>query len=65
MLPDPIVYQTAAIVIAGALSAIAIEARWTHKAVLRHDRQLNGSDHRKGIAVLVNEHLRGTEKDEN
>ncbi|TQR22074.1 hypothetical protein C9J85_03090 [Haloferax sp. wsp5] len=52
MLPDPIVYQTAAIVIAGALSAIAIEARWTHKAVLRHARRLNGSDHRTGIAVL-------------
>jgi len=63
MLPEAIVYQTAAIVTAGALSAIAIEARWTHKAVLRHDRQPNGTNHRKGIAALVNKHLRG--KDEN
>jgi hypothetical protein len=65
MLPDPIVYQMAAILGASGLAALGIEARWTHKAVLRHDRQLSGTEHRRGIASLVNEHLRGTENDEN
>ncbi|KAA9399678.1 hypothetical protein [Haloarcula sp. CBA1129] len=65
MLPDPIIYQMAAILGASGLAALGIEARWTHKAVLRHDRQLSGTDHRKGIATLVNKYLRGKETDEN
>jgi len=63
MVPEAIVYQAAAIVTATGIGALAIEARWTRNAALRHERQLNGTDHRKGVVELVNEHLRG--KNEN
>lgn len=63
MVPETIIYQSAAIVTAAALSSIAIEARWAHKTLLRHDRQLGGTEYRKGIVQLVNKHLRG--KNEN
>ncbi|EMA12327.1 hypothetical protein [Haloarcula marismortui] len=63
MVPEAIIYQSTAIITAGALSAIAIEARWTHKTVLRHDRMLDGTEHRAGIIELVNEHLRGKNED--
>ncbi|MBV0901823.1 hypothetical protein [Haloarcula salina] len=65
MIPDPIIYQTAAILGASGLAGLALEARWQHKAVLRHERQLSGTDYRRGIVSLVNEHLRGKEDHEN
>ena len=64
-LPDPLIYQMAAILGASGVAGLALEARWTHKTVLRHDRQLSGTEHRRGIASLVNEYLRGKESDEN
>ncbi|EMA23111.1 hypothetical protein [Haloarcula amylolytica] len=63
MVPEAIIYQSTAIVTAGALSALAIEARWTRNAALRHERQLNGTEHRAGIIELVNEHLRDKNED--
>lgn len=65
MLPDPIVYQMAAILGASGICGLYLEARWQHKTVLRHERQLSGTDHRRGIVSLVNEHLRGKEDHEN
>ncbi|GGK63512.1 hypothetical protein [Haloarcula sebkhae] len=64
-LPDPLIYQMAAILGASGVAGLALEARWHRNAVLRHERQLSGTDHRKGVLTLVNEHLRGKETDEN
>ncbi|MHC3379401.1 hypothetical protein [Haloarcula sp. H-GB5] len=63
MIPEAIIYQSTAIITAGALSALAIEARWTRNTTLKHERQLNGTEHRTGLAELVNKHLRGKNED--
>ena len=51
MIPDPIVYQAAAITAASGAVAVAVEARRTRKAVEQHDRTLYGTEHRKGLVT--------------
>ncbi|GGM26815.1 hypothetical protein [Haloarcula argentinensis] len=63
MVPEAIIYQAAAIITASGVAGLAIEARWTRNATLRHERQLNGTQHRKGVVELVNKHLRGKNED--
>ena len=58
MIPPEIGNQLAAIVGASGFLGAWVEAYRTRRAVMKHDRYLEGTDHRKGVVQLVNENLR-------
>jgi len=59
----PILEGALAIATAGAASGAAIEAYRTRRAVEKHDRVLEGTDHRPGLREKVHEHRQVLEEE--